>query len=144
MSDKKSFNPTEAEWAQITSSPGKVQQIERLGPVVHMGEVTPAQVEQIVEQLSKAVEHVGKETDLKGLRKKRPMIDRCFIFTEGGDKRSLRELTHKQFRDWAISWLTRAGFTSIDWGSPDTSAEEREDVLRQMVKAGVSPTMLLK
>jgi hypothetical protein len=144
METRKPFNPNEAQWAQIRKTPGKLQHVEGIGPVLYAGDVTAARAGEIVKLMGEVHKHVGVETSVKGLSKKRPMIERCFVFLEDGSQTNLRDMTHQQFRGWAIAWLKRAGITSIEWGPPDTSAQERENVLRDMVKKGISPTMLLK
>lgn len=143
MSSKRPFNPTEAQWAQIRSTPGRVQHVNGMGPVVYLGDVTPERAKQLAAFLPEMHKHVGPETSLKALKKKRPMIERCYIFTVEGRPMPVGEVSHTEFREWAIDWFKRHGVTEIEWGYPDTSPQERENVLREMVKRGISPSMQL-
>ena len=75
----------------------------------------------------------------------RLMIERTFLRAqrENGqwDVLSMRELSHAQFRDWAVAWYARAGAT-LAFGPTPTTPAEREGVLRHMVEMGIPPSML--
>jgi hypothetical protein len=75
----------------------------------------------------------------------KPMIDRTFIRAQDGNGKwinaTLRELSHEEFRDWAVAWYKRAGAT-LNFGPTVTTPEEREGVIKHMVKVGIPPVML--
>ena len=131
---------SKADWAQISQRPGQLQQVPGVGPVVFFETgLSEAAARQFV---AAAQQQMCRETSLEGLDKKRPMIDRTHIFNAAGRPMSLREATHAEFRDWAITWLKRAGYETVNWGHPDTSPVAREAVLCRMVEDGISPLML--
>lgn len=109
-------------------------------PVIYAGTVTPEQVPALLEELRQVQERVGPETDLAALAGKRPMVDRLFILCDGRPV-SARGVSHAEFQDWVLRWFGRHG-VSVAYGPTATTVEEREQVLREMVSRGISPTML--
>ena len=70
------------------------------------------------------------------------MIDRTFIpIGPNHQPKTLRLVSHKQFRAWVVRYFT-THHQSIAFGPLNTTFEEREEVLREMVRRGISPLML--
>ena len=110
------------------------------GPVIYMGDITSGQLDQMKQDIATKL---CRETDVEVARaKKRMMIDRTFIPIGSEHKpKALRVVNHKQFRAWALRYFDSHN-QKIKFGPITTTAEEREDVLREMVRRGFSPLML--
>lgn len=110
------------------------------GPVIYMGTITPEAAARVQQDIAT---NLCRETSVDATRAKaRMMIDRTFIpIGPRHEPRTLRLVSHKHFRAWVVRYFTTHQ-QSIKFGPLNTTFEEREEVLREMVRRGISPLML--
>ena len=70
----------------------------------------------------------------------KPMIDRTFVRV-GRENQTVRQMSHAEFANWVSEWYKRRGM-HYHQSRTETTSEQREEILAQMVENDIPPVML--